>query len=244
MGTIVAIGGGELGDLETFAIDEYIVKATEKQSPKALFIPTASGEPKEYIDSFNKVYAEKLGCITDSLLLLADNLTDEQIKEKILSSDLIYVGGGDTVKMMEIWRSKKVNQYLKEAYEKGIVLSGLSAGSICWFKYGHSDSNSFRNNDGFWEYIRAEGLGLIDAIHCPHYNEEGREGFDDMMKSQNLTGIALDNNCAFVIRNNEFKIVKSDINANAYKITNKNGTVMKELIENKNFKNTDELFVK
>lgn len=68
MGTIVAIGGGEIKDFETLEIDEYIVKSTEIENPKALFIPTASGDALAYVDTFNKVYGEKLGCRTDSLL--------------------------------------------------------------------------------------------------------------------------------------------------------------------------------
>ncbi len=239
MGTIIAMGGGHLSNLETFTMDEYVVNATGKKNPKALFIPTASGDSKEYIDSFHEVYGKKLGCRTDSLLLVGDNLADDEIKDKILSTDLIYVGGGDTAKMMGIWKSKKVDEYLKEAYERGSVLSGLSAGSICWFKYGHSDSNAVRNSNGCWDYTQVEGIGLIDAIHCPHYNEQGREGFDEMMKTQNLTGIALENNCAFVVKDNKFRILKGDLNAKAYKFTNKNGKVLKELIENRDFKNID-----
>ena len=241
MGTIIAIGGGELKDLETLLIDEYIVKATGKKNPKALFIPTASNDAKGYMEIFDEVYGEKLGCITDSLLLVTENLREEEIENKILSSDLIYVGGGDTVKMMKVWKDKKVDIFLKEAYEKNIVLSGLSAGSICWFKYGHSDSDSFKNQEGYWDYIRSEGLGLINAIHCPHYNQEGREGFDEMMKSQELTGIALEDNSALVIKNKEFKILKSDINSKVYKFYNINGEVKKEVIENNDFNNLDKL---
>lgn len=80
MGTIIAIGGGELRDLETFLIDEYIVKSTGKKNPKALLIPTASNDAKGYMDTFNKVYGEKLGCITDSLLLVTENLSEEDYK--------------------------------------------------------------------------------------------------------------------------------------------------------------------
>jgi len=149
----------------------------------------------------------------------------------VLSSDIIYVGGGDTIKMLEIWGNHSVDSYLKEAYEKGVVLSGLSAGSICWFKYGHSDSDSFRNSHGWWDYVRAEGLGLIDAIHCPHYNEEGRDGFDEMMKTQSVEGVALENNCALVVKNDNFSIIRSDKEAKAYRFINKNGIVSKKIIE-------------
>lgn len=235
MKTIIAIGGGELKNLETLNIDKYIVEATGKEKPRTLFIPTASGEPQGYIDTFNKVYGEILGCGTDVLLLISEDLSEEEIKNKIFSADLIYVGGGDTIKMLEIWKEKKVDKYLKDAYEKGIVLSGLSAGAICWFKYGHSDSDSFRNKEGWWDYIRADGLGLINAIHCPHYNEEGREGFDEMMKSQQIPGVALENNCALIFQDGNCRIIKSDEKANAYILINKEGIVKKTILGDEPF---------
>lgn len=241
MGMIVAIGGGEMGLSETLEIDEYIVKATSRENPNALFIPTASGEPQGYIDIFNDVYGKKLGCKTDTLYLISANTSDTEIRNKILSSDLIYVGGGDTEKMMEIWRRYKVDEYLKEAYDEGIILSGLSAGSICWFKYGHSDSDSFRNN-GYWDYKRVDGLGFIKAIHCPHYNEEGREAFDEMMRTLDDIGIALENNCALVIKDDRFRILKSNENSNAYKLYRTKDRLYKQVLSNYDFININKLF--
>ncbi|WP_309297466.1 Type 1 glutamine amidotransferase-like domain-containing protein [Inconstantimicrobium mannanitabidum] len=174
-----------------------------------------------------------IGCQIDTLLLIDSDISENEIRDKILSSNILYVGGGDTIKMMEIWKQKNVDQYLIEAYKNNIVLSGVSAGSICWFERGHSDSNSFENADGCWEYTKAKGIGLISAIHCPHYNESGRETFDDMMKSENIHGIALENNCAFVIKDNMYRIIKSDCNSKAYLLKNNAGKVSKnELIAN------------
>jgi dipeptidase E len=174
MGRIIAIGGGEISELETLLIDKYIVHQTNKIKPKALFIPTASGEPAGYIESFNNVYGEMLGCKTETLLLLNGELTEKEIEEKIVSADIIYVGGGDTGKMLSEWKKHRVDEYLKLAYDKGTILTGLSAGSICWFSYGHSEISV----DPI-EFIRLEALGLINAVHCPHYNEEARiQDFD------------------------------------------------------------------
>lgn len=234
MGTIVAIGGGEIRDFETLEIDEYIVKSTGIENPKALFIPTASGDALAYVDTFNKVYGEKLGCRTDSLLLILENLEDEKIKNKILSSDLIYVGGGNTRMMIELWKKKNVDKYLRDAFENNTVLSGLSAGSICWFKYGHSDSNSFENEDDNWQFSKVEGLGFINAIHCPHYNQEERKSFDTMMLTSEEVGIALENNTAIVFKDNKYRIIKSDVNANAYKLSSlSNGSISKNILDNK-----------
>ena len=94
MGKLVAIGGGEMTERETLAIDKEIVCLAGKDRPKALFIPTASGDSPRYWQSFQEVYGEELGCETDVLYLLGVSLTKERLKRRILSADLVYVGGG------------------------------------------------------------------------------------------------------------------------------------------------------
>lgn len=170
MGKIVAIGGGELSKGETYRIDEEIVKLYGKEKPNVLFIPTASFEPEGYCVRFRALYEEKLGGIVDVLYLLDNKLSESEIEEKIEWADIIYVGGGDTIHMLKVWKEKRVDKFLKDAYERGTLLSGLSAGSICWFKYGQSEIEDEESEDGF-EYIKIEGLGLINGFHCPHFNE-------------------------------------------------------------------------
>lgn len=231
MGKIVAIGGGEILNNETLIIDKFIVHFSEKKNPKLLFIPTASGDSQGYIKTIQSIYCDKLGCIIDTLLLINNNISENEIKEKILSSDIIYVGGGDTVKMMEIWKDRKVDIFLKEAFHKNIILSGISAGAICWFNKGHSSLS----NPGLWDYEPAIGLGLIHGINCPHYNEIGHESFDIAMKTEKLPGIAIENNCALVIHNDNYKIIKSDSDKNCYYFKNNNGTIEKNLLNNSDF---------
>lgn len=240
MGTIVAIGGGSIKDSETLVIDEYIVKISGKECPKALFIPTASGDSQGYIDVFNNIYGEKLGCITDTLLLVNEKTCDKDVKNKILSTDIIYVGGGDTSKMLDIWSKYNVDEYLRQAFEKGAILSGLSAGSMCWFKYGYSDSGS--SEDGSPHYICLEGLGFINAINCPHYNEEGRKGFDNIISEIRETGIALENNCALVFKDDTFRIIKSDAKASAFKLIDSYGRVQKFTLVDEGFININQLY--
>ena len=171
MGKLVAIGGGEMAERETLAIDREIVSLTGKDRPNALFIPTASGDSPEYWQSFREVYGQELGCETDVLYLLGVSPTTEELERMILSVDLVYVGGGNTLKMMRRWRKLGVDRVLNEAYRKGVVLSGLNAGCICWFSWGHSDSMAFYRSDS-WRYIRVRGMGLIDALVCPHFDGE------------------------------------------------------------------------
>ena len=165
--------------------------------------------------------------------MISNTYEDKEIYDKIISSDIIYVGGGDTARMMEKWREYKLDVYLVEAYNKGIVLSGLSAGSICWFMFGHSDSDSFLNK-GQWGYTRVEGLGLIPAAHCPHYNEEGRESFGKMLERENISGIALEDNTAFIEIDGEYQILKSDKSRKAYLLKKHFNSIIKtELAERK-----------
>jgi len=165
MKKIVAIGGGEIGSpgypLETTAIDKEIVRLTGKKSPKFLFIPTASSDSVRYYETIQKLYGKKLGCRTDALWLIKENPSRKEVEQKIMTSDILYVGGGNTQKMLRIWKSYGLDKILVKAWDKGIVLSGLSAGSICWFRAGTSDSRRFNNPDA--DLIKVSGLGFIPA---------------------------------------------------------------------------------
>lgn len=234
--TIIAIGGGDLYNNETLSIDEYVVKCANKSIPKLLFIPTASGEPQGYIDAIQHIYGEKLGCMVDVLKILTEQPTKDEVREKILSADIIYVGGGNTAKMMETWKKWNIDEYLRQAYNNGIVLSGMSAGSICWFESGHSDS--FLKETG--EYCIVNGLGIIPNLHCPHYNQ--RPEFDEFMKKvKNTIALAIEDKCAIVFQDGYYKIIKSDDSAKVFLFVNKNGVVKKRVIDNVEFVSVNEL---
>ena len=242
MGRIIAIGGGELRNGDTFEIDKMIVQAAEKKSPKFLFIPTASNDAEGYIETMVSIYGGKLGCEVSALKLHENPPTKEEIRSMILGADIIYVGGGNTKKMMAIWKELSVDEYLKEAYEKGIVLSGLSAGSICWFKAGHSDSDTLENGE-IKPYSMVSGLGLIPMFHCPHFNEEGRaDDFVKKVQTTGMTGLALENNTAIDLHNNTYRIIKTDKYAYAYKLELVDGKVeVKKLEESNHYLSTSDL---
>ena len=100
---------------------------------------------------------------------------------------------------------------MKKIYEKDLaVLTGLSAGAICWFNCGHSDSESFHKEEN-WNYCWANGmLDIIHMAYCPHYNEEGRNSFDRMLLGKNMVGLAMENNTAFVENNGEQYFIRSN----------------------------------
>jgi len=222
MKKIIAIGGGEIGrpgfPVETTKIDKEIIKLSGKKNPRLLFIPTASQDAERYIEMVKKHFGKKLGCKVDILYLIKNKLSRKEIAKKILSSDIVYVGGGNTLRMMNVWRNSGVDKLLKKAYEKGIVLSGLSAGSICWFNYGCSDSRKFKNKK--LKFIKVKGLGFINAFNCPHYDTEKtrKKSLKEMMKKIPGVAIALDDCCAFEVVGKNYRVISSKRGRNAYKV--------------------------
>jgi dipeptidase E len=240
MGKIIAIGGGEIGrpkedgtgyyPVETTRIDTEILQLTNKKSPTLLFIPTASYDSQNYYEVVKKHFI-KIGFSAVTPLYLSDkSLTKTQIENMILSHDAIYVGGGNTLRMMTAWRRMGVDKILKRAHERGIVLSGLSAGSICWFSFGNSDSRKF--SSGSDKLVKVTGLGLIDALHCPHYDAESHRQADlkRMMKTTSKVAIALDNCTALEVVDGKYRIIKSRASAKARKMYWKNGKYIIEEI--------------
>src|SRR6187431_1839758 len=109
---IIAIGGGSMIEGQTSSIDSEVVAISGKKKPKALFIPTASGDNPVNCANFQKVYGDGYGCHTDSLLLLQQPPHRKEIKNKIDAADIIYVGGGNTLMMMRRWRFLGVDKLL------------------------------------------------------------------------------------------------------------------------------------
>jgi dipeptidase E len=235
MGKIIAIGGGEIGrpgyPVETTEIDKEIIRLSGRKRPKLLFIPTATDDSEIYIETVFKHFAKDLGCIVDVLCLVKEKPNIEEIHRKIFNSNIVYVGGGNTGRMLRIWRRYGLDKILTEVYRKDVVLSGLSAGAICWFRWGSSDSRRFTNPTA--GLIRIRGMNFISALFCPHYNsEEDRKPYlKELMKKTPGVAIAVDNCCAIEFVDNNYRIITSKIDANAYKVYWKKGEFHEEIIE-------------
>ena len=193
---IIAIGGGKLGLRQTLPIDRFIVGLTRKKRPRALFIPTASGDDAKYCEIFDRIYGRKLNCQVDCLKLLGRHGERRKLAGRILAADLIYVGGGNTMRMMKLWRKIGVDKLLKRAGKQGTILAGLSAGAICWHRWGHSDSMSFSADDRPWSHIRVRSLDFIPYLYCPHLDGEKRHDSLAAMLRRDETAVACDNNAA------------------------------------------------
>lgn len=142
--TIISIGGGELRERTTLKIDEYIAGRAKARAgirrANALFLPTASHDFMPYYNTFHKVYTGVFDIKTDVALCVFKDADLARMREKFEKADMIYAGGGDTVFMIEQWKKTGLLPLIREAYERGVVICGLSAGAICWFSDMYTDS--------------------------------------------------------------------------------------------------------
>lgn len=163
-GRILAMGGGGFSfGPDWRGLDAYAVELTGAENPKVCFLPTASGDADSYIARFYDAFPARR-YRASHLALFARTVTD--LPGFLLDQDLIYVGGGNTANMLAVWRLHGVDDLLRQAWEAGRVLCGLSAGSLCWFEAGTTDS--------FGPELAPlnDGLGLLGGSHCPHYDGE------------------------------------------------------------------------
>ena len=221
---IVAIGGGGFGrSLGSLEIEKYIISLVSKSRPKICFIPTASGDSSLYKLNFYRAFS-KLDCITSHIDFFSRT---ENLEEKVLTQDIIYVGGGNTKSMLAVWKEWNLHNILRNAYEKGILMSGVSAGAICWFDKGITDSFAKELNI-------IDCLGIINDIACPHFDEEkDREPYviDVIKKDIIKSCICIEGNCALHIKNNfEYSSIDFGNGKKCYRVSKENNILKKEIL--------------
>ena len=232
MKKLVLIGGGDTGRGETTystkEIDEEIVKLTEKENPNFLFIGLASSHADSYYDTMKKIYKE-LGCTP--VYLKKSNLVNNPdiVKQKINDADIIYICGGDTVKLLDHVKEYNLEDLLLEAYNKGTVIAGMSAGAILLSNKGFSDSLIIRGESDKYEFIK--GLKFIDIAFCPHYNIDPKKNkeLEEYLSNNNEEVYCLENNTALKIIDDRISIIKSDNKARAYKVSYKGKIIEEEI---------------
>ena len=216
---IIAIGGGGFyRDSENLAVERYIVQQACSPEPRVAFVPTASAEPDNYLVSFYTAFL-KLGCRPSHLSFFKRT---PDLRGSLLNQDVIFVGGGNTKSMLAVWREWDVPQILREAWESGIVLTGVSAGAICWFEQGVTDSwaGGLRPLDC---------LGFLPGSCCPHYDGETdrRPSYHRLLASGEVSaGIAIEDWTAVHFKGTEIhRAVTSKRGARAYNMRAVYGSV-------------------
>ena len=216
---IIAIGGGGFGrNPGDGVIEQYILDQTGKEQPNICFIPTATGDNEAYKVNYYSTFS-KLDCNPIHLDFFKRTPDLEQL---IPQQDAIFVGGGNTKSMLAVWKDWNLDKLLKEAYEKGVVMSGVSAGANCWFERAVVDS---------WEEdLRViDCMGFIKGICCPHYDEEPQRR--PAVKTFLEDGIidscySVEGNCALHIKNDdEYLSVDFGKEKNAYIVSIDDGKV-------------------
>ena len=229
MKRIIAIGGGELRERTTLKIDEYLAGlAKEHAGDKracALFIPTASHDFMPYYNTFHKVYTGGFDIKTDVALTVFKDIDMEKMTAKFQKADLIYVGGGDTVFMIDHWKKVGLLPLIEEAYNRGVPIAGLSAGGICWFTDIYTDS--LQTEDGS-VYAMFKGLGWLDGVVSPHYNERVAD-FDAIVCENFDTAYGIENDSAMVFENGQFVKTLSS-GGGVYELKGKTTPVQKKII--------------
>ena len=203
---LIAIGGGEIKNKTTLEIDRYVATLAKEHAGEkranALFIGTASHDSMPYFNSFRKTYTSVFDIKAEVALMVYGEMDLEKIKGKIEMADCIYIGGGDTVYMLEKWREFGVDKYIIEAYNQGKIICGLSAGAICWFKDMYTDYEIMRGQSS--DYVLKKGLGIIDGCMCPHFDDR-EEDFTIALKSGVIDSCyCVENNCAIEFVDGKF----------------------------------------
>lgn len=217
---IVAIGGGECGrtaangeklPYETAGIDKEIIRLSGKQRPRVLLLAHAqilngAESEKKYYETMERIYKGIYGC--ECLFLAARELEEapEKAKEYVDSADVIYEGGGDTPAMIGLWRKTGFDSMLKQAWESGKVMCGLSAGAICWFALGNTDSPGYRER----EVNKIPALGFINAYFSPHCQLEWKRASEiSSLRRINKVGLSVSNCAAIEIVGEEYRVITS-----------------------------------
>lgn len=213
MKQIIALGGGGFSmEPDNPLLDRYILAQSNKPNPKVCFIGTASGDAENYIARFYQFF-EKEQCQPSHLSLFHPSTRD--LEGFLLEKDIIYVGGGNTKNLLALWKEWELDKILRKAWEKGIVLAGISAGSICWFEEGVTDSYG----DGL-EPLAC--LGFLKGSNCPHYDGEAdrRSSYQSLVASDKIkSGLAADDGVAIHFIDQEIHmVVSSRRNAKAYRV--------------------------
>jgi dipeptidase E len=219
---IIAIGGGGFGRSPgEGVIEKYILDQSDKEKPNICFIPTATGDNEAYKVNYYSTFS-KLNC---SPVHLDFFKRTPDLEELIKQQDIIFVGGGNTKSMLAVWKDWGLDLILKDAYERGVIMCGVSAGAICWFEEGVTDSWS--------EELKVmDCLGFVKGACCPHYDEEPqrRPSLSKFLTEGVMQSCyAVDGGCALHIENEqEYKAVVFTKDKNAYCVDLENDEVNEE----------------
>jgi dipeptidase E len=213
---IIALGGGGFSmEQGNHLLDDYILALTGATRPRVCFLPTASGDADHYVVRFYRRFSAD--CEASHVSLFRRDQggggVESDLASHLLSQDLIYVGGGNVVSMLGVWRAHGLDDVLRRAWQEGIVLCGPSAGSLCWFAEALSAFHGVPQ--------RVQGLGILPYSNCVHYDAEPERRLEyrrfvgDGMRA----GFAADDGVGLHFVGTDLeRVISSRPNGNAYRV--------------------------
>jgi dipeptidase E len=226
---IVALGGGGFSmDRDGAALDDYILSLTRARRPRVCFLPTASGDADHYVVRFYRRFAAL--CEASHISMFRRDQggrgVEDDLRSHLLAQDLIYVGGGNVVSMLGVWRAHGLDEVLRECWRRGIVLCGPSAGSLCWFAEALS---------AFHGPPRSVcGLGLLPYSNCVHYDAEParRSEYHSLVGEGMCAGFAADDGVALHFKGTKLDgVVSSRERGGAFHVQRVGDEVMETALE-------------
>ena len=218
MRQIVSFGGGGFSmEAGNPLLDEFVLELTGKRRPKVCFLPSASGDADHYIVRFYRHFPADR-CEPSHLSLFRREKAPVDPREHLLAQDLIYVGGGSVTSLIGVWCAHGIDEILRECWERGVVLCGLSAGSLCWFSEGVSTFHGAAQ--------RTEGLGLLPWSNTVHYSSEParRNALFAWLRDGMAPAYAADDGAALHFIGDEVaQVVASRPGARAYRVELRHG---------------------
>jgi len=213
VGRIIAISGGDLDS--TRSINRYAINMLKTGTKQVLYIGTASMETAKDRDDFCAEF-ERLGCEVKTLELITQQHEENYIDGLLAWADIIYVGGGDTIFLRNVWKEYGIDNRLREIYQKdSAILMGISAGAICMFECGITDSELAHRQRGLSFGWADQMLGIAAGGFCPHF-EERTEEFDELIDLKRVNIHAMESNSAYVYENGEIRYLKCKPDVKAY----------------------------
>lgn len=228
-GQIVAMGGGGFSmEPNNPLLDDFVLSLSARQPARVCFIPSASGDSATYIARFYRALSGRCQPVDLTLFgsppLPRHPARTDELEAFVMQQDIIYVGGGNTLNLLALWRAHGLDRILREAWKNGAILSGVSAGMICWFEASMTDSfgGMAPLNDG---------LGLLAGSACPHYDGEAerRPAYQRCVAAGMAGGYAADDGAALhFVGQRLVEAVSSRREAAAYRVELREGQVIEE----------------
>ena len=221
-GQIVAFGGGGFAmEPDNPLLDDYVFSLTGKRRPRVCLIPTASGDALGWIERFYQTFDGR----TEPAHLCLFNRTVDDLHAFLCRQDVLYVGGGNTVNLLAVWRAQGLARVLPDVLARGVIACGVSAGGLCWFEQGITDSY------GPDLHPLMDGLGFVGGAFCPHYDSDPRRpaAFQGLVRRTGLPGLGAEDGVGLHYEDGMLRrVVSSRPGALAWRVEPHGGDVRSE----------------